>query len=252
MRFAFTDDQLAFRDAVRDLLEKQCTPAQLRDAWTNDTGRIPGLWDQLVEMGVVGMLAPEADGGLGLTMVDLVLILEETGRFAVPEPIVETAATGVPAARPRRPDGNDRALARAVGRHRRRHHHRRGPVRSPRRSSSSPRESVDGVAPAVRGAGPVDTARRVGRGRRVRSLRLRHRRATVRPERPHARADGRLREGTQAVRRTRRFVPSGEAPSRQRAHRARVRAPARVPQRGDPRPRPREHGDGQGRRHRAR
>ena len=47
-------------------------------------------------MGVVGMLAPEADGGLGLTMVDLVLILEETGRFAVPEPIVETAARGVP------------------------------------------------------------------------------------------------------------------------------------------------------------
>jgi hypothetical protein len=30
-------------------------------------------------------------------MVDLVLILEETGRHAVPEPIVETAASGVPA-----------------------------------------------------------------------------------------------------------------------------------------------------------
>src|SRR5262249_19928731 len=41
-------------------------------------------------------LAPEAEGGLGLTMVDLVLILEETGRYAVPEPIVETAAFGVP------------------------------------------------------------------------------------------------------------------------------------------------------------
>ena len=96
MKFGFTDEQLAFRDAVRDLLEKECSPAHLRDAWTNDTGRIPGLWDQLVEMGVVGMLAPEATGGLGLTMVDLVLILEETGRYAVPEPIVETAAFGVP------------------------------------------------------------------------------------------------------------------------------------------------------------
>jgi alkylation response protein AidB-like acyl-CoA dehydrogenase len=96
MRFAFTDDQLAFRDAVRDLLEKECTPAHVRDAWTNETGRVPGLWEQLQEMGVVGMLAPEAKGGLGLTMVDLVLILEETGRYAVPEPIVETAASGVP------------------------------------------------------------------------------------------------------------------------------------------------------------
>jgi alkylation response protein AidB-like acyl-CoA dehydrogenase len=96
MRFAFTDDQLAFRDAVRDLLEKECSAARLREAWTNETGHIPGLWDQLVEMGVVGMLAPEAQGGLGLTMVDLILILEETGRFALPEPIVETAAAGVP------------------------------------------------------------------------------------------------------------------------------------------------------------
>jgi alkylation response protein AidB-like acyl-CoA dehydrogenase len=96
MRFAFTDDQVAFRDAVRDLLEKECTAAHVRAAWTNDTGRVPGLWEQLRDMGVVGMLAPETDGGLGLTMVDLVLILEETGRHAVPEPIVETAAFGVP------------------------------------------------------------------------------------------------------------------------------------------------------------
>jgi alkylation response protein AidB-like acyl-CoA dehydrogenase len=96
MRFAFTSDQLAFRDAVRDMLEKECTPAHVRDAWTNATGRVPGLWDRFVEMGVVGMLGPEAEGGLGLTMVDLVLLLEETGRHAVPEPIVETAAFGVP------------------------------------------------------------------------------------------------------------------------------------------------------------
>ncbi len=96
MRFAFTDDQLAFRDAVRDLLDKECSPARLREAWENDTGRIPGLWDQLVAMGIVGMLGTEAEGGLGLTMVDLVLVLEETGRYAVPEPIVETAAFGVP------------------------------------------------------------------------------------------------------------------------------------------------------------
>ncbi len=39
---------------------------------------------------------PKTDGGLGLTFVDLVLVLEETGRHAVPEPIVETAAFGVP------------------------------------------------------------------------------------------------------------------------------------------------------------
>jgi hypothetical protein len=96
MRFAFSAEQLAFRDAVRDLLTKECTPAHVRDAWTNATGRVPGLWDRFVGMGIVGMLVPERAGGLGLTMVDLVLLLEETGRHAVPEPIVETAAFGAP------------------------------------------------------------------------------------------------------------------------------------------------------------
>jgi alkylation response protein AidB-like acyl-CoA dehydrogenase len=96
MKFAFTDDQLAFRDGMRALLEQECTPAHVRDAWANATGRVPGLWSKLHNMGVVGMLGPVDAGGLGLTMVDLVLLLEETGRFAVPEPIVETAAFGVP------------------------------------------------------------------------------------------------------------------------------------------------------------
>jgi len=96
VHFAFSDEQLALRDALRDLLVKECTSAHVRAAWTNETGRVPGLWEQLADMGVVGLLAPETDGGLGLTLVDLVLVLEECGRHAVPEPIVETAAWGVP------------------------------------------------------------------------------------------------------------------------------------------------------------
>jgi alkylation response protein AidB-like acyl-CoA dehydrogenase len=96
VKFSFSDEQLEFRDAVRDLLAKECTPQHLREAWTNDTGRIPALWQHLADMGVVGLLAPESNGGLGLTDVDLVLILEETGRVALPEPIVDTAAVAVP------------------------------------------------------------------------------------------------------------------------------------------------------------
>ena len=96
MRFAFSDDQIALRDAVRDLLAKECPPAAVRAAWSNDTGRCPSAWAALTEMGVLGVVAPEAVGGLGLDDVDLVLVLEETGRFALPEPIVETAAVAIP------------------------------------------------------------------------------------------------------------------------------------------------------------
>jgi alkylation response protein AidB-like acyl-CoA dehydrogenase len=83
------------RDAVRTFLENECPPKVVRDAWTNETGR-SGLWPRLGEMGVFGVLAPEARGGFGGDYLDLVLLLEETGRAALPEPIVEHAAVALP------------------------------------------------------------------------------------------------------------------------------------------------------------
>ena len=97
MQFGFSDDQLAFRDAVRDLLADACPPAGVRAAWSGEgPGYDRGLWRTLGEMGVLGLLAPAAEGGLGLTEVDLVLVLEETGRAALPGPVVEHAAVAVP------------------------------------------------------------------------------------------------------------------------------------------------------------
>jgi alkylation response protein AidB-like acyl-CoA dehydrogenase len=96
MHFAFTAEQQQLRDAVRDLLAKECPPSAVRAAWTNENGRVPGLWTHLADLGVVGLTAAEAQGGLGLSEIDLALILEETGRFGVPEPIVETTAVGIP------------------------------------------------------------------------------------------------------------------------------------------------------------
>jgi alkylation response protein AidB-like acyl-CoA dehydrogenase len=87
--FGFTDDQLAFRDAVRDLLRDACPASAVREAWGGGPGYDAKLWRQLGEMGVLGMLTPAAQGGLGLTDVDLVLILEEAGRAALPGPLVE-------------------------------------------------------------------------------------------------------------------------------------------------------------------
>jgi len=97
VEFGFSDEQLAFRDAVRDLLRDACPPAAVRAAWApGHAGFDADLWLQLGSMGVLGIVAPEGAGGLGLTEVDLVLLLEETGRVALPGPVVEHAAVGVP------------------------------------------------------------------------------------------------------------------------------------------------------------
>jgi len=45
---------------------------------------------------VVGLSVPGAHGGLGLGLVDLVALLEEAGRVALPEPLLETTALVAP------------------------------------------------------------------------------------------------------------------------------------------------------------
>jgi len=97
VHFGFDDDQLAFRDAVRDLLDKECTPATVRAACDAPAGDLDrGVWDRLAEMGVLATLVPEAADGLGLDERALVLVLEEAGRAGLPHPVVETAAVAAP------------------------------------------------------------------------------------------------------------------------------------------------------------
>ena len=94
MRFAFDEDQLEFAAALRDVLARECGPDVVRAAW--DGSPSTALWTTLTEMGVVGLLAPEADGGLGLADVDLVSLLVEAGRVAAPVPLVDIAAVAIP------------------------------------------------------------------------------------------------------------------------------------------------------------
>jgi alkylation response protein AidB-like acyl-CoA dehydrogenase len=111
MRFAFTDDQIEFRDAVRDLLAKECPPEVVRAAWPDgtdahgarkgegaraDADRVAKVWRDLAEMGVLGIGVSEANGGLGMAEIDWVLLAEETGYAALPHPFVETACVVAP------------------------------------------------------------------------------------------------------------------------------------------------------------
>jgi alkylation response protein AidB-like acyl-CoA dehydrogenase len=97
VHFGFDDEQLAFRDAARDLLDKECPPEVVRAAWDAPAGALDrGVWSRLTDMGVPATLVPEASDGLGLDELALVLVLEEAGRAALPHPLVDTAAVAAP------------------------------------------------------------------------------------------------------------------------------------------------------------
>ena len=79
MDFRFTETQRLFAGAVGELLDKECTPATLRAMTESNDSSIQTLWVSLSNMGVVGMTGPEGYGGLGMSDLDLVLIMEEIG-----------------------------------------------------------------------------------------------------------------------------------------------------------------------------
>ena len=99
MRFGFTDLQEDFQREVRNVLTKSCTPATVRAAWGEGADHPDrAAWQALAEMGVLDVVVPEAEGGLGLDEVSLVLILQEAGYAGLPDPLVETAAVVMPLA----------------------------------------------------------------------------------------------------------------------------------------------------------
>ena len=96
MQFAFTEDQLLFRDAVAEFFANECPPEKVRWSWDDAVGRDASTWAALAEMGVIGLTVPEAFGGMGMNEIDLLPILTEAGRYAYPAPLVETVAVVAP------------------------------------------------------------------------------------------------------------------------------------------------------------
>jgi alkylation response protein AidB-like acyl-CoA dehydrogenase len=96
MDFTFSEDQLLFQASVRDFLVNEVTPERIRGSWETDSGRDAALWQQLTELGLVSMTVPEEHGGLGMTELDFVLLAQECGYVALPEPLVHTALVAVP------------------------------------------------------------------------------------------------------------------------------------------------------------
>jgi len=96
MDFTFSEDQLLFQEEIKKFLVNEITPEKIRGLWETETGRSDVLWSQFAELGLTGMTVPEELGGLGMNEVDFVLLAQECGYVALPEPLVETVMVAVP------------------------------------------------------------------------------------------------------------------------------------------------------------
>ena len=90
MNFGFTPEQELLRDQVRRFLDDNSALAEVRRIMKSPQGYQQAHWHLMAELGWLGLIIDEGDGGVGLNWVDLVVVLEEMGRSLYPSPYLST------------------------------------------------------------------------------------------------------------------------------------------------------------------
>jgi alkylation response protein AidB-like acyl-CoA dehydrogenase len=86
MKLNFTEEQEMLRKTARDFLVDKCSKKFVKQMEESETGYSRGLWEEMAELGWMGLAFPERYGGGGMGFLDLALLLEEMGRACLPGP----------------------------------------------------------------------------------------------------------------------------------------------------------------------
>jgi alkylation response protein AidB-like acyl-CoA dehydrogenase len=92
IQFAFTDEQEQFRSALRRFLEDKSPTTEVRRLMETAEGYNPQVWRQLSdELALPGIHLPQDYGGAGFGMVELGIVMEESGRSLLCAPYFSSA-----------------------------------------------------------------------------------------------------------------------------------------------------------------
>lgn len=90
MPIAISDDHRTLADTVADLLSARAALGASRALLEAPGEQLPSWWSELAELGWLGIHVPEASGGSGYGLEELVVIVEQLGRAVAPGPFVPT------------------------------------------------------------------------------------------------------------------------------------------------------------------
>jgi alkylation response protein AidB-like acyl-CoA dehydrogenase len=94
----FTDEQEELRSSVRSFLEKECPVEAVRAVV--ETGEAPEkLWGSMVALDWPALAVSEEYGGIGLTILETAVVVEELGRAIAPGPLLATVTQFAPVVR---------------------------------------------------------------------------------------------------------------------------------------------------------
>lgn len=97
MHFAFTDEQAMIAETAKAFFAEQATSERTRAAMAR-TGVDDALWQAFTaELGLAGVAVPEAEGGVGLGMIELAILAEQAGRHVAALPLLASVGLAIPA-----------------------------------------------------------------------------------------------------------------------------------------------------------
>ena len=91
MDLNLSESQSILRGAAREFLASECPPSLVRQMETDPKGLPPEVWRRIAQMGWPGIVVPEQYGGHEGSFLDLLVLLDEIGRAALPGPFFSTA-----------------------------------------------------------------------------------------------------------------------------------------------------------------
>lgn len=94
MNFDLTEERQMLQDTLRRYLSDKYDTATRNKIIDSDEGFSAEIWSGLAELGVIGALFTEEQGGFGGKGFDISTVFEELGRAGVVEPVLDTAILG--------------------------------------------------------------------------------------------------------------------------------------------------------------
>ncbi len=91
MDFGLSEDQLLLEDTVRRFLADQVPIERVRELREKNYPNDRAIWSALAELGLTGILVPEAQGGSALALLDAALVSQVLGHAVTPTPFLASA-----------------------------------------------------------------------------------------------------------------------------------------------------------------
>ena len=85
-----SEEEQLLKNAAREFLEAEVSTALVREMELDEIGYPAALWQQMADLGWLGLAMPEEHGGQGLPMTYLGMVMEELGRVLAPVPLHST------------------------------------------------------------------------------------------------------------------------------------------------------------------